>query len=85
MKTRQKEIYDSQTGSTQPHIYPQHIAEMPIDELNIDDVEKYNKLVEPLFIMIGENKKENIKLSQLRDTLLPKLMNGEIDLDNIEI
>lgn len=28
---------------------------------------------------------ENIKLEQLRDTLLPKLMNGEIDLDNIEI
>ena len=28
---------------------------------------------------------EKIKLEQLRDTLLPKLMNGEIDLDNIEI
>lgn len=28
---------------------------------------------------------ENIKLEQLKDTLLPKLMNGEIDLDNIEI
>lgn len=28
---------------------------------------------------------ENMKLEQLRDTLLPKLMNGEIDLDNIEI
>ena len=28
---------------------------------------------------------ENIKLEELRDTLLPKLMNGEIDLDNIEV
>ena len=28
---------------------------------------------------------ENRYLEQLRDTLLPKLMNGEIDLDNIEI
>ena len=28
---------------------------------------------------------ENRKLEQLRDTLLPKLMNGEIDLDKIEI
>ena len=28
---------------------------------------------------------ENIKLEQLRDTLLPKLMNGEIDLDKIQI
>ena len=29
--------------------------------------------------------KENEQLEQLRDTLLPKLMNGEIDLDKIEI
>ena len=85
LKTRQNEIFDAQTGSAQPHIYPQHIAEMPIDVLNDDEVEKYNTLVEPLFKMIGNNKTENIKLSQLRDALLPKLMNGEIDLDNIEI
>ena len=85
LKTRQDEIFDAQTGSAQPHIYPQHIAEMSIGELNINEVEKYNNLVAPLFKMIGENQKENKKLSQLRDTLLPKLMNGEIDLDNIEI
>ena len=35
--------------------------------------------------MIQENEKSNEELSQLRDTLLPKLMNGEIDLDNVEI
>lgn len=85
LKTRQNEIFDAQTGSAQPHIYPQHIAEMSISELNIDEVEKYNNLVTPLFKMIGKNQKENKKLSQLRDTLLPKLMNGEINLDNIEI
>ena len=85
LKTRQNEIFDAQTGSAQPHIYPQHIAEMSIGELNIAEVEKYNNLVAPLFKMIGENQKENKKLSQLRDTLLPKLMNGELDLDNIEI
>ena len=85
LKTRQNEIFDAQTGSAQPHIYPQHIAEMSIGELNIAEVEKYNNLVAPLFKMIGENQKENKKLSQLRDTLLPKLMNGEINLDNIEI
>ena len=85
LKTRQNEIFDAQTGSAQPHIYPQHIAEMSICELNVAEVEKYNNLVAPLFKMIGENQKENKKLSQLRDALLPKLMNGEIDLDNIEI
>ena len=85
LKTRQNEIFDAQTGSAQPHIYPQHIAEMSIGELNIAEVKKYNNLVAPLFKMIGENQKENKKLFQLRDTLLPKLMNGEIDLNNIEI
>ena len=34
---------------------------------------------------INSNYCENKILEQLRDTLLPKLMNGEIDLDNIEI
>ena len=85
LKTRQDEIFDAQTGSAQPHIYPQHIIDMPMGELNIDEVFKYNISVEPLFKMIGENIKENKKLSELRDILLPKLMNGEIDLDNIEI
>ena len=34
---------------------------------------------------IANNSNENLKLEQLRDTLLPKLINGEINLDNIEI
>ena len=33
LKKRQKEVYDSQTGSAQPHIYPQHIAVMPVKNL----------------------------------------------------
>ena len=36
-------------------------------------------------LMMYNNNDENRKLAQLRDTLLPKLMNGEIDLDNIKI
>lgn len=38
-------------------------------------------VIDKRLLMIEENR----KLSELRDTLLPKLMNGEIDLDNIEI
>lgn len=85
LKLRQEEIYDSQTGSAQPHIYPKHIAELQINSLEKDRVNKYTKIVTPLFEMIGKNKEENKHLEQLRDTLLPKLMNGEINLDKIEI
>lgn len=41
-------------------------------------IEKYHSVVDNLFIMIQRNGKENEKLSNLRDTLLPKLMSGEI-------
>lgn len=50
-----------------------------IDDENI--YEYLNNLVDK----IRQNSDENEKLSQLRDTLLPKLMNGEIELDKIEI
>ena len=85
LKKRQQEIYDSQTGSAQPHIYPQHIENLPIGDIDKKLVTKYNKIVSPLFNLIGENKIEIEQLANLRDTLLPKLMNGEIDVDKINI
>ncbi|MDU6983956.1 MAG: restriction endonuclease subunit S [Terrisporobacter othiniensis] len=41
-------------------------------------IDKYHDVVKSIFIMIQKNGKENEKLSNLRDTLLPKLMSGEI-------
>lgn len=54
---------------------------LPSDE----QLESFNYLATPIMHNINSNTKENIELEQLRDTLLPKLMNGEIGLDNIEI
>mgnify|MGYP000444373596 CR=1 FL=1 len=85
LKKRQKEIYDAQTGSAQPHIYPQHIAAMPISNLDFDDVRNYTATVTPIFEMIGHNKDENVRLATTRDTLLPKLMSGELDVSNIHL
>lgn len=85
LKKRQKEIYDAQTGSAQPHIYPQHISSMPICNLNFDEVHNYTTLVTPIFEMVGHNKYENMRLAKNRDTLLPKLMSGELDVSRIDI
>lgn len=85
LKKRQDEIYGSQTGSAQPHIYPQNIGALPICELNMSEVKQYNDLVSPLFAKIGANELENAKLSNLRDTLLPKLMNGQLNLDSLDV
>ena len=45
----------------------------------------FEQVVCPIREKITYNNLENEKLSDLRDALLPKLMNGEIDLENIEI
>lgn len=52
-----------------------------------DDItlSKFQKVATPLYEKIFSNNNENEILEQLRDTLLPKLMNGEIDLNKIEI
>ena len=44
-------------------------------------IEKFEKEVTPLFQKIKFNTHQIRTLTQLRDTLLPKLMNGEIRLD----
>jgi len=85
LKKRQKEIYDAQTGSAQPHIYPQHIAAMPISNLDFDNVRNYTATVTPIFEMIGHNKAENARLATTRDALLPKLMSGELDVSDIDL
>ena len=45
----------------------------------------FNNEMQKINELIYNNEQENIVLEKLRDTLLPKLMNGEIDLENIEI
>ncbi|BAK95227.1 MULTISPECIES: restriction endonuclease subunit S [Tetragenococcus] len=76
LKKRQKEIYDAQTGSAQPHIYPKHITAMLTTELQTKEVEKFNEKIGPLFEDVGNRQKEITKLQMLRDTLLPRLMSS---------
>lgn len=85
LKKRQKEIFDAQTGSAQPHIYPQHIASMSVSNLDIEEVHSYTSIVTPIFEIIGHHKEENTRLASLRDTLLPKLVSGELDVSDIEL
>ena len=48
-------------------------------------VKEYCKWVQPIFTTILRNCSQNVKLSQLRDALLPKLMSGELDVSDTEI
>ena len=85
LKKRQKEIFDAQTGSAQPHIYPKHIAEMPLGKFEQSDVGKFTEIVTPMFEKRGKNLKESERLAAVRDSLLPKLMSGELNLDKVNV
>ena len=48
-------------------------------------VKEYCKWVQPIFTTILRNCSQNVKLSQLRDALLPKLISGELDVSDIDL
>ena len=50
-----------------------------------DELNEFYNLVNPLFKKIRAFQLENIKLTNLKNYLLPKLMNGEIDIEKIEL
>lgn len=72
-------------GSAQPNISTSDIENVMIKNINKENLDAFYKTVYPIYNKIINNSEENKNLEQLRDTILPKLMNGEIDLDNIEI
>lgn len=48
-------------------------------------IQAFCSIVSPMYDTIENNIKENQKLAETRDKLLPKLMSGELDVSNIEI
>ena len=78
------DYYSLNRGSTQPLLTQGDLKKQKV-MFNEEMVSKFESENQIYVDKIRNNEEENIKLSQLRNTLLPKLMNGEIDLDNIEI
>ena len=72
-------------GTTQQQITVPYCKTLKILLPSKEYLYKYANIVDRLYKEIFENKNENIKLIQLRDTLLPKLMSGEIDVSEVDI
>lgn len=82
---RKKNIETLITGAVQPKINQENMNKIKIiiatDDINI----KFEEQIKIIVDKIKFNSIENITLTQLRNTLLPKLMNGKIDLNKIEV
>ena len=83
--TRQQFLSKS-LGSAQKYINTKHITKHKIVIPNTRLIKKYYSQCENMILQSIEFSEENSKLFQLRDTLLPKLMSGEIEIpDDIEV
>ena len=72
-------------GSTQKYISLGELRKMPIYSPTTNEIREFNCLVKPMFEKIVSRTYENALLAEMRDSLLPKLMSGELDVSNIEL
>ena len=73
------QIIKSGQGSAQPNISGSDIENVLI-VYNEELINEFNIKCSPFFDAIIRNQQENLRLATLRDTLLPKLMSGEIKI-----
>ena len=74
----------AQVGAAQPHVYAKDVNAFALPIPNDTNIIKHFILqIEPIFEMMGNLRSEIKELAQLRDTLLPRLMSGELKINEI--
>ena len=74
-----------QSGSTIVNLNKTQFGKIQVMIPSKRVLQDFDSLCRPLFDKILSNQKENINLSELRDTLLPKLMSRELDVSDIDL
>ena len=73
------------TGAVQPKISQANLNKVSIIIPSIDDLRSFDSSIQPIFAQIRNLRAENDRLATLRDSLLPKLMSGEIDVSDLSV
>ena len=80
---KSKDLASMNAGSAVPSMTTDILNAIEVAIPSDQDLEKFETLVSPLYRAVQENNIQSAKLAELRDTLLPKLMSGELDVSNI--
>ena len=73
------------TGAVQQKVSQQNLKKVPAIIPSKDALSAFDELIQPIFSQIRNLRDENASLADLRDTLLPKLMSGELDVSDISL
>lgn len=71
-------------ATTMGHIKRDELSKAEVFIPNEVDYNRIGAMLQPIYDLIIANRIENQKLAETRDTLLPKLMSGEIDISEVD-
>ncbi len=77
-------LHHAQTGAVQPHVKASDVNDFAIIIPPQRLIDEFQNVVKPFFDTKGNNEFENSHLETLRDTLLPKLMSGELKINELD-
>ena len=72
-------------ATTMGHIKREDLAKAEVIIPDVASMERIGGVLQPIYDLVINQRIENRKLSMLRDSLLPKLMSGELDVSAIEL
>ena len=73
------------TGAVQQKVSQQNLKKVPAIIPSKQALGAFDEIIQPIFAQIRNLRDENTNLAQLRNTLLPKLMSGELDVSDIDL
>lgn len=82
---KSKDLASLNAGSAVPSMTTDILNSMEVRIPSMERLAEFEELVAPLYRTIKGNICQSASLASLRDTLLPKLMNGEIDVSEVKI
>ena len=85
IKEKIGELMSHMTGGAQQHINKKNVEGLDIVIPSHDVMASFRDITFPIYDKIGYLCQENDRLAELRDTLLPKLMSGELKVNELNI
>jgi type I restriction enzyme, S subunit len=85
MKSKQHFITQMQQGAAQPHVYPKDLKKLEIILPEKELRKQYENMARPMYDQIRNLKHTNTLLKEARDILLPRLMSGMVDVEELEM
>lgn len=82
---KSKDLASLNAGSAVPSMTTDILNSMELLIPDADTLAKFENIIAPMYLTVQHNTKESSTLAELRDSLLPRLMSGELDVSEIDI